>query len=166
MATLNLSGLSFFMPLFSFLFVFLIVYSVMAKTKLLGEEKFTNIFVSFIVSIIFAIMVPSADYVAKVTPWFVILLVSLFLIMMLVSFTPVKLDSFMKPWFVWVFVVTLLIIFVVSAARVFPVTFDESWGTITKFVTTQSKFAGALILLAVAALVSYLITSAPVKGKS
>ena len=41
---LDISGIFLFMPLFSFLFVFIIVYSVLMKTKILGEG-WTNLFV-------------------------------------------------------------------------------------------------------------------------
>ena len=50
---IDISGIYFFMPVFSFLFVFLIVYAILARTKILGDSGFVNLLVSFIISIIF-----------------------------------------------------------------------------------------------------------------
>ncbi|MBI2629908.1 hypothetical protein HYW76_02310 [Candidatus Pacearchaeota archaeon] len=159
MVQLDISGLSYFMPIFGFMFVFLIVYSVLAKTKILGEEKWINVFVGFIVAIIFAIMTPSREYVQTVIPWFAVLIVSLFLILVLVGLSQSKIDAIMKPWFVWVFIVVLILIFLISAINVFPFTFSAFWGNVTGFVTTQAKVTGAIILLIVAALTAWRITS-------
>jgi len=72
---IDISGLYFFMPVFSFLFVFMIVWAVLAKTKLLGEAGFINFFVSFIMAIIFMSFSSLDLYVRTIIPWFVVLFI-------------------------------------------------------------------------------------------
>jgi hypothetical protein len=48
----DISGIYNFMPIFSFLFVFVVVYAILAKTKVLGDQK-VNLLVGFIMAIIF-----------------------------------------------------------------------------------------------------------------
>ena len=50
---IDISGIFLFMPIFSFLFVFLIVFAILNKTKILGGEGWTNMFVGMIMAIIF-----------------------------------------------------------------------------------------------------------------
>ncbi len=79
---LDISGLNFFMPVFSFLFVSLIVYLILFKTKILGEGKFLLLLVSFIMAIIFLSFSSLELYVQTIVPWFVVLLISVFLIIL------------------------------------------------------------------------------------
>jgi len=77
---LDISGLNYFMPVYGFLFVFLIVFAVLAKTKILGENKFINLIVSIIIGVIFLTMSSVQDYVQMITPWFAVLIICLFLL--------------------------------------------------------------------------------------
>ena len=48
MAIFDISWLSYYMPLFGFLFVFTIMYGVLAKTEILGNSMGVNLFIAFI----------------------------------------------------------------------------------------------------------------------
>lgn len=150
---IDISGLNYFMPLFGFLFVFVIVLALLIKTKILGDNKFINILVGFIIAIIFATMTSVRGYVQAVTPWFAVLVIALFFILVIVGLSQQKIEDFVKPWFVWVFVIVLILIFLISAIKVFPFTFSD----ITDFITTEARIVGAVILLIVAALAAWVI---------
>lgn len=151
---LDISGLSYFMPIFGFLFVFTIVYALLAKTKILGDSMFVNLLISFIVAIIFSVMSSAQTYVQVVTPWFAILVIVLFFILIIAGLSPHKLADIIGEKFVWIFIAALIAVFVVSAIFVFP----NLWGQVQNFVTTQAKVAGAIILLIIAALAAWVIT--------
>jgi len=53
MDVVSLSAVGYFMPIFSFLLVFIVVYALFAKTKILGDGPAVMLFVSFILSIVF-----------------------------------------------------------------------------------------------------------------
>lgn len=157
MAAMDISGLSFFMPLFGFLLVFTIMLALLLKTKLLGENKFVNVIVSFIIAIIFATMTNVREYVQNVTPWFVVLVIALFFILIIVGLSQQKISDIMKPWFVWVFIVVLILIFLIAAVTVFS-SFSGIWGDISGFVTNEARIAGAIILLIIAVIAAWVMT--------
>ena len=67
---IDLSGLGTFMPVFGFVLIFTVVYALLGKTKVLGEQKFVHIFVSFCVAIVFLISTNAVEYVKVTTPIF------------------------------------------------------------------------------------------------
>ena len=157
---MDISGLSFFMPLFGFLLVFTIMLALLLKTKLLGENRFVNIVVSFIIAIIFATMTNVREYVQNVTPWFVVLVIALFFILIVVGLYTPKVADVVKPGFVWLFIVALILVFLIAAITVFS-SFSGIWEDITSFVTNEARLAGAIILLIIAVLAAWVMT----KGK-
>ncbi len=71
------------MPVFSFLFVFMIVWSILVKTKLLGDAPFVNLFISLIMAVIFMSFSSLDLYVRTIIPWFIALFVCVFLVLLL-----------------------------------------------------------------------------------
>ena len=100
--------------IYPFLLVFFIVFALLEKTKLLGENMFTNLLIGFIVAIIFTTMSSAQEYVETITPWFAVLLVALFFILVLIGLSQQKIADIMKPGMVWVFLVALILIFLIS----------------------------------------------------
>jgi hypothetical protein len=49
----DISGLTWFMPIFGFMFVFLIVYAILKKSAILGDNEFITIFTSFVIATMF-----------------------------------------------------------------------------------------------------------------
>jgi hypothetical protein len=153
---IDISGLSFFMPVFGFLFVFVIIYALLIKTKILGGSLAINFIVSFVIAFIFATMSSAQEYVQKVTPWFVILVIILFFILIIIGLSQLKIGDIMKPGFVWIFIAALLLVFLIAAITVFS-SFGEVWYGILNFVTLESRIAGAIILLIIALIVAWII---------
>ena len=169
MATLDISQINFFMPVFSFLFVFLIVYAILLKTKVIGEDKFFLIFISFIMGIIFMSFSSAELYVRTIIPWFIVLLIVVFLVLVLVMFSTKEADKIFTKSFGWVLVVILILIFLFSAINVFNPIFhpdkgiimggssESSFSQILNFFI-YSKWAGSILLLIIAGLVAFVIT--------
>jgi len=155
---LDISGLSYFMPIFGFLFVFVIVYALLLKTKLLGENMFVNLIISFIVAIIFSVTASAQTYVQQVAPWFAVLMIALFFVLIIIGLSQQKISDIMKPGFVWVFIVLLILVFLISAIKVFPNAFGHAWWDVVGFVTVQARIAGAIILLIIAGIAAWIIT--------
>jgi len=165
---IDISGLQFFMPVFSFLFVFLIIFILLGLTKVLGENKWLHALISFIISVVFFSFSTAELYVREIIPWFVVLTVVVFLILMIAGFTK-NLDAITKPWFAWLIIIILGVVFLIAAIKVFNPVFhpdlvitsgENGPGVIQQFkdFISSSKIAGSLILMIVAGLVAWIIT--------
>jgi len=153
----DISGASYFMPILSLVFVFVIVYALLLKTKLLGDSVAINLIISFIVSVIFAVFVGTREYVETVTPWFVVLIIALFFILVIVGFSGIKSGEIIKPGFVWVFIILLIGVFILAAISVFPSSVGNAWDSLSNFVIENGRISGAVILLIIAGLVAWVI---------
>ncbi|MEM3112899.1 MAG: hypothetical protein QXI33_00550 [Candidatus Pacearchaeota archaeon] len=151
---IDLTWLSYYVPIFGFLFVSTLIFAVLAKTKILGESPAANLLIAFIFGIIFVTFVPGVIYVQTIIPWFVILMISLFFLLMIVGFSQKEMDKFMKPWIAWVFIGLLVVIFVWSAIIVFN-PFLQNY--VNRILYSQRVY-GALLLFIVALLASWVLT--------
>jgi len=114
----DVSSFVYFAPVLVFLVVFAIMVALLHKTKLIGENMYMNIFLSFVIATIFITASSVKQLVLNVIPWFAVLLIALFLIMALVGFMG-KTDAIMGKTMGWVFVVILILIFLISGIKVF-----------------------------------------------
>lgn len=164
------TNLAYFMPLFSFLLVFILTFALLAKTKMLGENAFIHTFVSFIVAIIFFIS-PTAQQFTKLSmPWVAVFLVCIVFILMTLAFVGGKIENVVKTPIVGkAAIIVLLIIFLVSAIQVFGPAMSpylpsgNEAGASTdllyiKHILYSPSVIGAVLLLAVAAVVSWVLT--------
>jgi len=93
MALLTTGLLDYFLPIFSFLLVFVISYALLMKTKILGEDDKLNLLAALAVSILF-LFTPEATQIIKIaTPWFVIFLLLLTLIFATFLFLGIKQET-------------------------------------------------------------------------
>src|SRR3989344_7171569 len=116
---IDISGIFVFMPIFSFLFVFLITYAALSGTKVLGENNLINVFIGMIMAVIFLSFASLDFYVRTIVPWFVVLMVCTFLVLLLFGFSTNKLDWIRTKGFGFALVGVLLLIFLLAAIRVF-----------------------------------------------
>jgi len=166
---LEIGGLYFFMPVFSFLFVFLVVFGVLTKTKVLGGAAAANVIVSFIVAVIFMSFSSLELYVRSVLPWLITLVIIVVIVLVIAGVTTKDLGWIMKPGIGWVIVVIVVIVFFVAAIKVFNPVFhpdlvitegEEGGVTIMeqfKDFFGTSKWAGSILLLIIAILVGWFI---------
>lgn len=169
MGVVDISGIFFFMPVFSFLFVFLISYAILVKTQILGEMPFVNVLVSFILAIVFMSFSSVELYIRTIIPWFAVLFVIVFLILLVAGLSTKNLDGIMTNKFAWIIITILVAMFLIAAIKVFnPVLHPDL--VITSGDGTQegivqqlsdildSRVAGGVLLLVIAIVVSWIIT--------
>ena len=154
------------MPVISFLFVFLIVWAVLTKTKLLGDTGFINLFVSFIMAIIFMSFSSLDLYVQTIIPWFIVLFIMVFLVLLIAGLSTKDLSKIMSTKFAWAVIAILLVIFLVAAIKVFnPVLHPDlivTSGEGTSLVE-QIRYAaggtvfGTILLIIIAGIVSWVL---------
>ena len=152
MVVFDIAWLGYYLPIFGFLLVFTVMFAILAKTKILGDSAGTNLIVSFIFAIIFVSFSPGVRYVGTIVPWFVILILALFFVLMIAGLSQKELDKFMNPKLAWAFIGILIIIFLWSAIVVFNPFLQPG---INQY---SEHFTGAAILLVVAALASWAVT--------
>lgn len=152
----DISGMGYFAPIYTFLFVLLVCYALLMKTKILGGIGWIDFVVSAIIALIFSTFASAHEYVQSIVPWFAVLMIVLFLILLLVSFGG-KPDAFLKPGFLWVFVAVLIIAVLVSAVRIFPGVFGGAWNSLVNFAETQAQIFGAIVLIVIGVLVAWKI---------
>ncbi len=166
----DVSSFQYFLPLLSFLVVFVVTFVVLAKVNLF-EGPWVHAFVSFLVATIFVSVADARSYVQNVTPWFAVLLVCLFFMVLLFGLVGKPLD-FMQKGVGVVFVIVLFIVFLIAALVVFSSQLgpylpgSETYGSGNPNVTNftdwlySPRVGGAVLLLLVSALVSWVLVKA------
>lgn len=150
----DISGLNYFMPIFFFLFVLVIVYAILAKTKILGGSKSVDLIVSIIIAVISVTVSSIEEYVETITPWFVVLIIALFFILLVVGMSQHQITDILGKKFVWVFIIILILAFLISATKVF----SPVWEDVKDFISNEGRIVGGIILAIVAAATAWVIT--------
>lgn len=114
----DLSGVTFLAPILAFLIVIIIMFALLKKSEILGENDWINVFISLFVGAIFVGINSVRELVLNVIPWFAVLLVAIFVIMALLGLMG-KTDDVLGKGLGWFFVIVMLGIFVISGIKVF-----------------------------------------------
>lgn len=154
---IDVSGLSYFLPIFTFLFSFLVIFAILAKTKIMGDNAFTQASISFVISLILISFSGVRSYIEQVTPWFVVLVVALFFIVFMAAFALKKPEDVLKPGLAWVFVVVLVVIFLFIGYGHFHVASNHDFVKIKNFLFDE-KIGGSVLLLIVALIAGIAVT--------
>ena len=116
MATLLDTGLlSFLTPLFIFLFIFVLIYAILNKTKLFGENMGAlNLIAAVCIAAVSVFAGRVTGLIISIVPWFVFIAIILFLIFMIFMFFGVKEGDVWDMMFgkTWIFVLLLIIILI------------------------------------------------------
>lgn len=165
---IDITGIYFFMPVFSFLFVFFIVYAILLKTKVLGESGFVNVLISFIMAIIFMSFSSLDLYVQTIIPWFIVLVVCVFFVLLVVGFSSGGITNVLSnKAFGWIVIILLIIIFLIAAIKVFNPVFHPDLGVTSGEGTSliqqiaeaaEGRVIGAILLIIVAGVVAWVLT--------
>jgi hypothetical protein len=150
----SLAPLGYFMPIFSFLFVFILIYALFIKTKVLGDNQAVSLMLSLMLSAFFIFNASLVELVTNASAWFVAFFVCIFLIVVMLTFTHGKIDKVMNKQMAWVLLAVVIIIFVVSSSYVFN--WAVSWGTLKDWANTD--WFGFILLLVMAGIVSAVLT--------
>lgn len=153
MATVDVSGLGYLLPIFGFLFVFIIVYATLNKTKIIGEVKFIQLLVSFIIATVFVLTVQPKEYILSIIPGFAVMIVVAFLILVLTGFIGDGVKG-MAGGIGNAIVVIMMIIFIVVAYMVFSASIDSFISGVSGL---SPKILGAAVFIVISALVSWVL---------
>ncbi len=172
MATvIDVTGVQYFVPLVTFLLVFLVTLALFMKLKVFSN-LFLEIFISFLIAILFISFVGPQKWVQSVTPAIAILIISAFFVLLLAGMFG-KGMSGMTTGMGIIFVVIAFIIFIVSAFVVFSGSIssylpggnvaeaDPNVNLFTDWLFS-SRVGGGILLLIVSALVAWVLVK--VKG--
>lgn len=121
----DLGFLEFFLPAFTFLFVFVLVYAVLDKFKLMGENKWLKLIAAFCVALLFLFSGDTLDFIQVITPWFVVLVVVALFILSLFMFMGLKegdvTNAIKDPVLYWTVLVIIIILLIIAISEVFIV---------------------------------------------
>jgi hypothetical protein len=151
----TISAMSYFLPIFSFLLVFIVVYALLMKTKVLGDNTSVAIFISLILASFFVVEASLVEFIQFSSAWFGVIVVVIFFLVTVVAFIPgeAPLKIFEKGVVGWVVVGLMISFFIVSSAYVFN--WAISWGYVQGWFDTE--WFGMILLLVIAAVVSFTI---------
>lgn len=180
-SVLDLGLIEYFLPAFTFLFVFVLSYAILDKFKLLGDNKGVKLVAAFSLSTLIFFSSGVVELINKMTPWFFVFVIFTMFIIALFMFMGVKEDSIVKTvgstQVVWTVIIIAIILFIVALVQVFgdvmsPYnsleedtgsvnvnTVSSSGGTVEKTRGSESmktlvnpKVLGVLFLLVISAL--------------
>lgn len=151
-----ISSVSYFLPIFSFLFVFLVVYAVLVKTGILGDNKGIAVFISLILATFFIVNAQMVEFVQFNASWFVVFLICILFIMMFLGFVS---KDYLKVFaenknFAMAFIAILIGAFIYSAARIF--TWVINWDSVQDWFYTE--WFGLILLIVISGIVAFVIT--------
>ncbi len=116
----DVSGLGYLAPILVFLLVVLVLALILKKTKVIGENPWMTMFISLIMAIIFVTANNIRELILNVIPWFAVLLIALFFILLLTTF--VSADNVPKKLLVWAFLIAMIFVFFFSGVKVYAST--------------------------------------------
>jgi hypothetical protein len=153
----TVSAIGYFMPIFAFLLVFIIIYAVLSKSKVLGDNNAVMLFISFVLASFFVVEASLVEFVVFNSAWFGVFAVIIFFLMALIGFLPGDEPfKFLKAgnWASWVVIGLAIVFFIISSAYIFN--WAVNWGTLRSWFNTE--WFGMILLLIIAGIASFVIT--------
>ncbi len=156
-APIDIGFIGYFLPIFSFLLVFIVIYAILQKTQILGENSTVSLFISFIMASFFIVEVQLVDFVAFTSSWFAVFVILLFFLFIALAFVPGD-DSLAflsaKNWFSWVLLAFIIIFFIITSSYIF------SWVVNWDYLLsgTDSEWFGFVLLLVIGGVVSFVLS--------
>ncbi len=158
---LDIGLLEYVVPIFSFLLVYAVLYAILIKTKILGDNNLVNSVVPLAISILFLLMPGAVSFINFITPWFVVLVIVGFAVALLFLFLGVS-DETVKGWahnptIYWTALIFMMIIIIAGLIHVFGNFFGApdpgavSAGAEIEFSIFHPKIIATIFVLIVAA---------------
>ena len=114
----DISAIGYFAPIAAFLIIFIVIYAVLLKTKILGDNKWVSLFTSLLVASIFISIGGARQYVQTIIPWFAILILSLVFLLMITGIVGKPAESFNKGISL-AFIILFVIVFLIAGFLIF-----------------------------------------------
>ncbi len=145
-----------------FLLVFVLVYALLAKTQILGSNAAVHLLISLVVAFVFIIKPAAKSYTLNVMPWVVVFLVSVFFIILIISFVKGDIGDIVKNPAVSIgLIVVLLAIFVISGMNIVGPALQQvlqlSPAAEVRDIVLHPAVLGVIGLFFVAAVVAWLL---------
>lgn len=155
---IDLSGISYFLPIFSFVLIFVVVFAILRKTKMLGDNNFIMAMVSLVLAVIFISFSDVRSYIEAVSPWFVVLVIAMFFVLVLGGFLLAKdITAIARPATAWVFIALLALVFIVIGYSHFNLSSNMTFLGIQDFFSEES-YSSTIVLGVIALIVGIAIT--------
>ena len=93
MVTLLDTGLmEFLLPIFTLILVYVFIFALLQKSKFVSENTSTNAFVALAIAVLFAMAPGAMAFISIITPWFVVMVLIAFSLLLVFLFMGVKPD--------------------------------------------------------------------------
>lgn len=167
MATPVFSGaaMDFIISTFIFIFIFAVLYAIISKIELFGENKAVHVLIAFSTSMLVIFIPETKALINFMTPWFVIFIILLVFILLAVMTLGIKhseITDWLKnvsPSTTYAVVSIVILIFLFAIFKVFGNVFTVAgpeqtglWAALTR-VILQPKIVGIFFLLLIASAV-------------
>ncbi len=161
MATLMDVGLLYyFLPLITFLFVFALVYAVLDKTKMLGENVSLNFVAALTIALLTLFVGRITNLIQFIVPWFVFLFVFFGLLFVGLMFLGIKEETIWRNLSIWTVIIMGFFLLLLGIIQVYGDVLSPYVGTnATKTIAGETmrtlfhpRVLAALFILLVAAL--------------
>ncbi len=158
----NVASLSYFAPILAFLIVFIVVFMVLSKTKMVLDKQWLQLFFSFLIATVFASATELRDYILSITPWFAMGLVSLFFILLLIAFVGKPVEGFTRGVGI-LFIVFMGIVFLASGFFIFSEDIFSYIGQVDDAIRNSMAF-GSMLLIAASTATTWILVKGGKKG--
>ena len=161
MATpLDTGLLEYVAPIFSFLLVYAVIYAVLIRSKIFGDNNLINSVIPLAVSVLLLLMPGAVSFINFITPWFVVLVIVGFAVALVFLFLGVK-DETVRGWvhnptIYWTILIFMMIIIVAGLTHVFgnffgqPEASSGSIGSEVQFSIFHPKIIATIFVLIIA----------------
>ncbi len=174
MATpLDTGLLQTFSPVFIFILVFAVVYAIMDKFKLMGENKLVKLTISFIIGILFLFSPDMINVVNVLTPWFVVFVIAIMFLLSIFLFMGVREGELTKavenPQVYWPVLFIAIIVFIIALIQVFGGKLPDVEESVDDRTSeginaiVHPRLLGAIVLLVIASLAIKFISESVIK---
>jgi len=83
----------FLLPVFIFILIFAIIFAILKKVEILGDSNSINTWVAFALAALFSAAPGVMDFIAVIAPWFVVLVVVAFSLLLVFMFMGIKTEK-------------------------------------------------------------------------
>jgi len=117
----DVSAVAVLAPILAFLVVVIVLTAILNKSKILGDNIWISVFVSLFIAAIFVTFTSVRDLLLTAIPWFAVLLMALFFILVLTGLMG-KTEDIAGKGLGWFFVIVLIAVFLIAGIKVYAST--------------------------------------------
>ncbi len=121
---LDIGLMDFLLPVITFLLIYAIIFGVLQRSKFISDSSNLNAWIAFAVSVLFAMAPGAMTFVSIIAPWFMVMLMIIFSLLLLFLFMGVKMDTIeniarKEASIRWTIIIIAIIIIIIGLTSVF-----------------------------------------------